>query len=158
MDLTGFVFFTIEQNAKLGPNRQLLETYEFKADHWMCDVQREVTSVRSPRLDSTSTPKSNEAYGITGESKFWGQIRRNPRGHDTGSVFPARASDLRVPLYLERPTLRGMIFWTVWRNTHIHKGPKKPLLGRKRQPSSRDLMRLLSRLDPEIEVPLLVHS
>src|SRR5207249_9905824 len=69
-----------------------------------------VTSVRSPRLDSTSTPKLNEAYGIMGDRYIWGRIRRNPRGHDTGSVFPARASDLRVPLYLERPTLRGMIF------------------------------------------------
>ncbi len=41
---------------------------------------------------------------------------------------------------------------------HIHKNPKKPFLRRKRQPNSRDLTRLLSRLEPEIEAPLVVHS
>src|SRR5436309_648235 len=74
------------------------------------DVHQEGTSVRTPRVDSTSTPKSSEAYGIMGNRYIWGQIPRNPRSHDTGSVFPARVSDLRVPLHLTRPTLRGMIF------------------------------------------------
>src|SRR5437773_6830699 len=109
MDLTGFMFFTIEQNMKSARTVNF-SRHKSPKRTTVCDVQREVTSVRGPRLDSTSTPKSNEAYGIMGESKLWGQIRRNPRGHDTGSVFPARASDLRVLPYLERPTLRGMIF------------------------------------------------
>ena len=109
MDLTGFVFFTIEQNAKSARTVNFSEHKSPKRTT-LCDVHREVTSVRSPRLDSTSTPKSNEAYGIMGDMYIWGRIRRNPRGHDTGSIFPARASDLRVPLNLERPALLGMIF------------------------------------------------
>src|SRR6267143_4513555 len=70
-------------------------------------MRRQVASVRIRGLDSTSTPKSKQNLDSMGDRYIWGRIRRNPRGQSTGSVFLARARNLKVLLSLARPTSQG---------------------------------------------------
>src|SRR5690348_4579268 len=74
-------------------------------DRWHRDFQGFPRGKRVSYLVSVLTPMTREythaqiagrPIGYWGKH-IWGQTRRSPRGRSTGSVFPARASQLKAP-------------------------------------------------------------